>query len=268
MWCIIITVINMSEFFEMVEFRSEIPALYGVFHICFLVLAVFICTFGVWLAKKLSGKRIDKLIFFSGIILAVAEIFKQLFYFWNVGKGAYVWRIFPFQLCSIPMYIYLILIFLREGKLKNILYDFLFYFGTLGGLIVLFNPSTAFTSYPLINVHSCVWHIILTYVGILVAVTGKSGLKIRNYLNAVGLYFLTGIIAFIMNCCFSQVSDYKITLFFIGPNIPQVVLLKDIAESYGWFPATVLCMIAMCLGGLLIFLIGKIIEKAVKKSCE
>lgn len=251
----------MSEFFELVKLKTEIPPLYGTFHICCLIIAVLVCTVGIWQASKLSKKAGDRLIFFCGIILLVAEIYKQLFYFYNVGKGSYVWRIFPFQLCSVPMYICLIVTFLKNGKLQQTLYDFLFVFSTLGGVAVLLVPSSVMTSFATINIHSFLWHIILVFVGLFVGVTGRAGLEYKNYFNSLKIFGVCAVIAFAINCIFSEVSNNEITMFFIGPNTPKAVILEDFTLNYGWFPATILYLLALCLGGFLVFIAFNIYSK-------
>ena len=52
----------------------------------------------------------------AGLVLTLSEVFKQFFCYYVIADGTYHWGEFPFQLCSIPMYLCLIVPWL---KLEN-----------------------------------------------------------------------------------------------------------------------------------------------------
>ena len=58
----------------------------------------------------------NRFFFVTGMILLGSEAGKQLFLTFSVGKGHYLWWYFPFQLCSIPMYLLPLLPFLKGEK--------------------------------------------------------------------------------------------------------------------------------------------------------
>lgn len=78
------------------------------------------------------------LIFGIGLFLLISELYKQLFYTYVVGEGSYQYDRIPFQLCSIPMYVCLIVPWLKEGKAKRALYTFTGSFGFMGGFVSYF----------------------------------------------------------------------------------------------------------------------------------
>lgn len=115
------------------------PKPYSFFHI-FLCLAGI--SFSICLAVFLSRRRRDPVrrLFLCGLILAVSEVYKQLFLTLVAHPGVYDWWYFPFQLCSIPMYLCLILPLLPEGGRRTAA-TFLQDFGLLGGFMALAEPS-------------------------------------------------------------------------------------------------------------------------------
>jgi uncharacterized membrane protein YwaF len=217
------------------------------------VIGLAVCIFVLYKVRNVKSKTGDRILFFCGIILAVFEVYKQFFYYYNSGQK-YPWHIFPFQLCSVPMYLCIALPLIKSQKLKQVVYDFLFVFSTLGGVMVLLVPSGVMSSYLTINIHSFVWHVFLVFIGLFTAISGKAKSGFKNYRNAVFMFLFLALVAFVINCIFTEVSNGEITMFFIGPNVPQVIVFKDIALNCGWFVATLLYLPCVCLGGFLVFL--------------
>ncbi|MBQ1514678.1 MAG: hypothetical protein IIZ51_02380, partial [Lachnospiraceae bacterium] len=89
------------------------PQMFGAFHI---VTALGGGALAVILAKIVSRRPADTLyrvLFVCGIVMACSEIWKQVFYYRMVFH-AFNWWYFPFQLCSVPMYLCLALPALKE----------------------------------------------------------------------------------------------------------------------------------------------------------
>ena len=63
----------------------------------------------------------NRFFFVTGMILLGSEAGKQLLLTFSVGKGHYLWWYFPFQLCSIPMYLLPLLPFLKGEKRRCVL---------------------------------------------------------------------------------------------------------------------------------------------------
>lgn len=64
-------------------------------------------------------KKFRTFFFTCGILMAASEIWKQLTLTFLINHGAYDWWYFPFQLCSIPMYICLILPVISKPKIST-----------------------------------------------------------------------------------------------------------------------------------------------------
>ena len=93
---------------EATAWGMEKPKAYGPFHLIFTFVGLAVCVLLAYLLRH-TGKRGNKAVLLSvGIFLAVTELYKQLFYYYYIGDHTYQWWIFPFQLCSVPMYLCLI----------------------------------------------------------------------------------------------------------------------------------------------------------------
>ena len=87
--------------------------------------------------RALSDKTYDRILFFCGLFLLLTELYKQCFLYFIIDHGHYDWWFFPFQLCSLPMYLCLLLPAFKPGPKKTAVYTFLQDFNLLGGLAAL-----------------------------------------------------------------------------------------------------------------------------------
>lgn len=85
------------------------PLPFSAFHICFSLFGLSAAFTLAWLCRRLPQAYRVRLLFFLGILLALSECYKQMFLYYIVNGRKYDWWYFPFQLCSIPMYLCLIL---------------------------------------------------------------------------------------------------------------------------------------------------------------
>lgn len=159
--------------------------------------------------------REQKAFFTVGICLLVSEIWKQLCLTFLLSDGVYQWWYFPFQLCSVPMYLCLILGFLKEGKGRDSLLAFLADFTLLSGTIVFLDTSGMFYEYKPLTVHSFLWHIVLILLGIY-AGTRKRNTGIVSFAGAAGLYLFCCAAAEVINLSFDRLDI--INMFYINPH--------------------------------------------------
>ena len=110
--------------------------------------------------------RYKSFFFTCGLVMAVSEIWKQWCLTFLLGQGHYNWWHFPFQLCSIPMYICLMFPWIHSEKLQKIMLVFLMDYGLLGGIFAFFDTSGMHYSYFPLTVHSFTWHILLIILGL------------------------------------------------------------------------------------------------------
>jgi hypothetical protein len=81
------------------------PEAYGLFHIVLIVVGLTLCITLAWLCRNLDDRRNRILLLSFACALIASEVFKQCFLFYVIEGGAISWGEFPFQLCSMPMYL-------------------------------------------------------------------------------------------------------------------------------------------------------------------
>ena len=227
------------------------PKPYSFFHI-FLCLAGI--SFSICLAVFLSRRRRDPVrrLFLCGLILAVSEVYKQLFLTLVAHPGVYDWWYFPFQLCSIPMYLCLILPLLPEGGRRTAA-TFLQDFGLLGGFMALAEPSGLMHPYITLTLHGFIWHFILIFTGVTCFLSPLPCRSRRGFLRALPLFLVCCLIALFIN--WAAGPDTKIDMFYISPYHPsQQVVFHQIALITGIFWGNVIYVAAAAFGAFLIHL--------------
>ncbi|MBR5742585.1 MAG: YwaF family protein [Clostridia bacterium] len=243
-----------TELMAKTAIPMETPTAYGPFHLAFFIVGFAAVIFAAWKLRKLGDRRSRILLFSCGLFLALTEIYKQLFYTFYVGKGAYQWYVFPFQMCSVPMYFLLIGPFLKKGKIRRGMYQFMMVYSLLGGVAAYFEPSNMAYPYLLLTLHSFLWHLTLVFIGLYLGFSDNTGKRLRDFGYATVTLLILCLAAFLINLIFWVPAKGDINMFFVGPANTSLVILRDIARSAGWYVSTLVYIPAVLLGGCLIFL--------------
>ena len=232
----------------------EPPPAYGNFHMTFSIIGLIIVIGGAWLLRKANQRQNRIILFCVGAFLLITEVYKQLFHYFVVCDHNMPWWIFPFQLCSVPMYLCLIAAFLKHEKLLKSIYNFLVYFNFLGGIATIALPQSILIDYVTITVHSLVWHLMLIFLGCYLSFSKRAGTEKQDYISSVKTFLVLCVIAFALNLALWDVSGGTVNNFFIGPANTTLIIFADIAAKFGWYVSTALYIPTVCLGAYLIFL--------------
>ena len=181
-----------------------------------------------------------------------------------MSDNSYVWWIFPFQLCSVPMYLCIIALFLKPGSFRNGIYGFMTTYNLLGGLMAFIEPSGITHGYWTLTLHAYIWHMMLIFIGIYLIVSGRFAKTGKDYFHATLTFLALCIVAFSVNVIFRDISGGSINMFFVGPSNSSLAVFKDISQKFGWYVSTALYIPTVMLGAFLVFLPAHIYAK--KKS--
>ena len=184
---LIMSILNMTAW------RMDAPKLFGSFHfIASLAAAIIAVVFAVAVSKRKNIKTV-RVLAIAGWILVILEIWKQLFLFYIVNNGAYDWWYFPFQLCSVPMYLCILLPFTGKRTRRTYL-TFLGGYTFVSAAATLIYPEDILRSYTALTVHGFVWHGLLLFISLVVLHTGSADTSARGLLRASVLFaILCGI---------------------------------------------------------------------------
>ena len=137
---------------------------------------------------ELKQAKTIRLLFWAGVGLLVSEIWKQGYLFFFVNDRQFDTWFFPFQLCSVPMYLCLLLPFLGE-KARQTALNFLWDFSFFGALLALLYPEDILSRPWPLMLHGFLWHIVLLAVSLTVFFTGMADRTWSAYFRA-GVWLL------------------------------------------------------------------------------
>ncbi|MCX5775447.1 MAG: YwaF family protein [Firmicutes bacterium] len=206
--------------------------------------------------------KADQVVFRFGVFLFCIELYKQIF----LGKlfGAYQWYVFPFQFCSVPIYVCLIAPWLKQSRFKEACYSFLGIYAFIAGVGVMALPNSVFISQISICIHTMLWHTGMICIGIFLLTNRRIGTEIRQWLDASlilsGFIVISIGINFIVHYAF---PDQWLNAFFLNPWLasPFPVLGPILVAGqaayglvWGWLMYLVAYIIAFFLGGFIVYL--------------
>lgn len=243
----------MYEVFERTAWRMELVKPYGLFHLSFLIIGLIISVFIAYKLRKINVKKLDKILFGIGIFLFIIESYKQLFYTFYIGEGSYQYWIFPFQLCSVPIYLCLLLPFIKNDKIKKSIYAFLISYNFLGGFISFLEPSGLIHEYYTLTIHAFIWHMTIVLIGLLISLNKNIKFKKTDFKYAFYMFLALCLVAFTINLILWFPSGKDINMFFVGPAISSLIVYKDIATNYGWYVNTIIYIISITIGAYIFY---------------
>lgn len=188
-------------------------------------------------------------LFGCGVFLTVTEIVKQLVLLFVVNPGSYDWWFFPFQLCSLPLYLCLALPWLPR-RAQTVTCTFMQDFNLLGGAAALIVSEGFPRGHWYLSLHAYVWHVLLLFIGLFIAITGHSDNRWEGFADTVPLFVGSCIVATIINLC---APDMQADMFYISPYHPSKQLLfHDIALKMGILPGHLFYLAAICIGAAML----------------
>lgn len=244
------------------------PGMFSWFHLLSLAVVIIACVVICILVAKKPNPKCDRIVVsvFS-VILLICEVFKQLF--WYEFYGYYRFEIFPYQFCTVPIYVSIVASVIPSNKIREVCYRFLAFYGIIGGLAVMLVPTAVlYTYFVAMSLHSMIWHSILVIMGVYLIVSRGYGKKIKELfvpslmlLGFVIIALIGNILVYKLhlgteNC---QPGD-NLSMFYISPFYDtQLPLLGAIQKfSYPLF----------FLSYLLVFNSFSLIVWAISKLCR
>ena len=207
--------------------------IFGLTHLAYLSIGLTLCVVFVYLFKNKSDNFIRIIFIVVSVYLLFCEVFKQLFCYYAIGYDEYNFILFPFHLCSMPLYVLPLTLFLRNGTLKQSLYNFLASYCLTGGLMSVVVDGGLVSGYWCMTINSFGWHFILIFIALLLCVSGRVRFKLKEFIKATVVFAVCAFIALLINIVFYDISNGTCDMFFIGPAPMNVVVYSDIEKVAG-----------------------------------
>lgn len=254
---------------NILETPMKMPTVFGWYHFLCLGLTagltVLLCT----RFRKCAPETIRKVVFAVAVVVAVLEIYKQIVFTFSVQDGAivakYAWFVFPWQFCSTPMYVGLLLGAFRKGKVHDALCAYLATYALFAGLCVMAYPGDVYLSLIGINIQTMVCHGSMIVIGIWLLATGHVPLEHKTIVKAFWV-FLAGLgIAVTLNEAFwhwNVTGGEVCNLFFVNPHFPGTLAVYKEVQQVVPYPWCLLVYIAVfTLAAYLILLCAMVLRR-------
>ncbi len=263
-----------EKFITFMQTEMAEPTLYGWFHLLWLAFIIVAIVIVCLKCRNLTDKQFRIFLLVAGLILIVLEIFKQLNFAYDPATDTweYAWKQFPFQFCSVPMYVMLIVACLKECKFRDYLCSFLATFGLFAGLVVALYPATVLSEIVFRTSQSLFHHGTMFLIGMLMWVSGKVKIEHKTILKAIPVFAVFVAIAFIMNIVYHATGNPdSFNMFYIGPYSGcDIPVLADIGDAlkidadhlhFGNFAFLLLYVVAFSIAAYVVLLVAMLIKK-------
>lgn len=257
---------------------SQTPSdlIFSTFHLLMIGITLLVTVFLLKKARidQTSTKRyffnkldeVDYEVLKFGVLLFGIEFYKQFFALNLInGLSNYGWYGLPLQLCSLPLYLFLIVPFISNKKIQDAFYYFLALYSLIAGLSVMISGIGVFTLDVSISLHTMIWHGTMIVVGLYIGSSKKFGQNYKQYLSATIIFLSFVVFIQIVNTIFHYLSfEFPLIAtfdgFFISPwgdstNIPLLSPLRVKMREIN-MPIFVIGLILSLLYALFISLVG------------
>ncbi len=253
----------------------ETPTQFGWFHLLSIFLTVLITFLLCKFYKPIddSGKRERRVIVITAIIVTLLEIYKQINYTFSVENGIitsnFQWYAFPFQFCSTPMYVGLLVAVFKKGKIHESLCAYLATYSVFAGAAVTAYTGDIFVSTIGINIQTMVCHCSMIIVGVYLLYIGYVKLEHKTIFKALPVFAAAVIVACILNeiaFITGLTAEHYFNMFYVSPYLDPHLPVYSLIQPLVPYPISLIIYIAgFTAAAYIILLIGMGIKAICKK---
>lgn len=247
----------------------DIPHTFGIFHICCLLITTALVILLVYLKKKNIYVNTKIIFGIYGISSLILEINKQLI--WSIHLEddklfwSYSWYSAPFQFCTMPMYLCLLFLFIKNKNVKQYIYDFLGFFSIISMILVTIYPETVFTDFTLVNIHTMVLHCGGLVIDLYVLIYDLAKPSLSNLKKGITTFLILTAIALGLDIVveLSGINNgASFNMFYISPYYESSLPVFCDIQKFTPYPVFLLIYISIFIfGACLVISITKYIKK-------
>ncbi len=223
---------------EILNTRMDTPDMYGEFHLAFWVLTLLVTALLCFLYKKGVIKSVNKVILVTTLLVIALEIIKlTVINLTDDGNGMvfdFNWKHFPWQVCSMPMYVGLLACITRRGRVHDALCSFLATFAIFAGTAVMVYPGTVFIDIVAVNVQTMICHGSMLCIGVFLYYTGHVKAEPPTIIKAIPVFAVSLTVAIIINelgyrAGFNELCEFS--MFFISPYVESILPIYNYLQT-------------------------------------
>ena len=250
----------------------SVPTPYGAFHIASCVLSLGLAFLLCSTYRKDKPDSVRKVVFAISLVLVVLEILKQVNFSASFPESGgvdwnYQWYAFPWQFCSVPMYVGVLQGLIKKGKVHDALCAFLATYAVFAGICVMLYPTDVFTATLFICIQTMVCHGTMFPVGSYLIYTGHVQTKQKTFLGAMIVFAAAMFIAVVLNetvFAFALPEGSTFNMFFISRHFESTLPVYSAVHSAIMYPfSMIIYFFGFSAAAYVIFLLGKAFKKLV-----
>ena len=258
--------------------QTEMPEAkaWGWFHLMWVALIVVLIFILYKLKDKYGEKQLKWVIGTYGIVALILEITKQLIWTFdynavtNTFTADFQWYAFPFQLCTTPIFVCVLALFMKRTKIRLSLLSYMAFVTILGSFMTVIIPDDCLVETILINIHTMWLHCGSLVVSVYLLMSGAVKINKQNFKLAIGVFIVFVILAQILNIGVYNsgiLGDETFNMFYISPYFISSLPVFDVIQQSVPYPLYLaLYVVALSLGAGIVYIIAKIISKIVNKE--
>lgn len=256
--------------------EMETPKTFGWFHIMWIIAALLTIVFLYNKRKNYSEKQLKIVLGTYGIIALILEILKQLIWAFNYNPTLnivtwdYEWYAAPFQLCTTPIFITIICLFLKKSKFRDALLSYISFITILGSVSTIVMPDSCFVEDILVNIHTMWLHIGSFVVSIYLIITNEVETNYKNFIKASIVFLAFVFIANYMNIIVYNLgilNGETFNMFYISPYfLSSLPVYNIIQQKVPYILYLFIYILSINIGGTIIYLIFKLIKRKTDKK--
>ena len=248
---------------QICETEMPRPGNYGWFHLLFFALSIIAGILLCVTHKKGDNRRVRRAVFVTGVIVILLEVFKMFVYSFYIEDNKLIWDFqwyaFPWQFCSMPMYVSVLTGIFKKGKVHQSLMAFLATYAVFAGLCVMFYPNDVFIGEIGINVQTMICHGSMLTIGIYLYGSGYVKTEHKTILRAIPVFAVAvGMAALLNEVVYKSgiLGDETFNMFFISPYFEGTLPVYSSVQAVVPFPFCLFIYIAAFSAAAYIMLLG------------
>jgi len=263
------------NFFERVLYflqgEMETPVPYGWFHLMWIGLSIFLIVIIYKRKNHHSDKQLKIVLGVYGIIAFILELLKQLIWAFNyepltgLVTWSYEWYAAPFQLCTTPIFISIICLFLKKNETRDSLLSYMAFITIWGSVMTAIIPNSCFTSDILVNIHTMWLHFGSLVVSVYLLASGEVELNKKNLINSILVFLMFVVMAEILNIGIYHsgiLNGDTFNMFYISPYFESVLpVYNTVQASVPFIVYLLFYIVTISLGGVIVYGICKLIKR-------
>jgi len=260
----------------MLQAEMEEPKPWGWFHLMWILLVVIVLVILFKFKNKYSDKQLKIVLGVYGIIALILEVLKQLIWSFNydhitnIVNWDYQWYAAPFQLCTTPIFVSIICLFLKNNKIRNALLSYMAFVTILGGFTTIILPESCLTSDILINIHTMWLHCGSFAVSVYLMMSGSVEINKKNLKDAFIVFLVFVMLAEILNIGIYNsgiLNGETFNMFYISPYFISTLPVFDvIQQSVPYIIYLLIYIFALCAGAKIVYFIAKLLKGIINKK--